>query len=45
MQTKQLMLDMNPKKNKKLKETLKLVRKIDETQLENIGELVNQIFI
>jgi len=39
------LLDINPKKNKKLKDTLKLVKKIDEEQVENMTELVNKIFI
>ena len=38
---------MNPKakKNKKIAETLKSVKKIDDTQMSNIVDLVNKIYI
>ena len=39
--------DMNPnaKKNKKIKDLLKNVKKIEDGQMENITELVNKIYI
>jgi hypothetical protein len=37
--------DLNLKKNKKSKDTLKLVKKIDEEHIDNLTELVNKIFI
>lgn len=44
---RQILNDMNPsaKKNKKIKEMLKSVKKIDDIQMENIVDLVNKIFI
>jgi len=38
---------MNPniKKHRKIKDTLKAVKKIDDDQMENITELVNRIYI
>lgn len=38
-------MNLNSKKNKKIKETLKAVKKIDDEQMENITELVNRIVI
>ena len=39
--------DMNPnaKKNKKIKDMLKAVKRIEDVQMDNITELVNKIFI
>ena len=44
---RQTLNDMNPnaKKNKKIKDMLKNVKKIEDVQLENITELVNKIYI
>lgn len=44
---RQTLNEMNPnaKKNKKIKEMLKSVKKIDDIQMENIIDLVNKIFI
>ena len=44
---RQTLNDMNPnaKKNKKIKDLLKNVKKIEDVQMENITELVNKIFI
>lgn len=38
---------MNPlaKKNKRIKDTLKAVKKIDDNQMENITDLVNKIYM
>ena len=44
---RQTLNDMNPsaKKNKKIKDMFKSVKKIDDIQMENIVDLVNKIFI
>ena len=44
---RQTLNDMNPnaKKNKKIKDLLKNVKKIEDGQMENITELVNKIYI
>lgn len=44
---RQTLNDMNPnaKKNKKIKDLLKNVKKIEDVQMENITELVNRIYI
>ena len=44
---RQSLNDMNPnaKKNKKIKDLLKNVKKIEDVQMENITELVNKIYI
>ena len=44
---RQTLNDMNPnaKKNKKIKDLLKNVKKIEDVQMENITELVNKIYI
>ena len=38
-------MNPNAKKNKKIKDLLKNVKKIEDVQMENITELVNKIYI
>ena len=44
---RQSLNDMNPniKKHRKIKDSLKAVKKIDDDQMENITELVNKIYM